>query len=169
LNNLQSNAKRKLEIERKKKLEIERNEQLEIDIEQEITLATKNADINIKISHNDENEIIQPWNNNEIEITKQRKNEIEIKKQRMIENAIYKIKNSNRQDQSAASNTMPGQGTKKDKHAIDAKENKILQAWQRTFLPARTICAVSTLVLGMNGPGTDDFLQLLFDDTPSHN
>ena len=70
----------------------------------------------------------------------------------MIENAIYKMKNSNRQDQSAASNKMKGQGAR-----------------QRTFFPAKTICAVSTLVLGINGPGTDDFLQLLFGDTPSHN
>ena len=42
-------------------------------------------------------------------------------------------------------------------------------ARQRTFVPARTICAVSTLVLGINGPGTDVFLQQLFGDTPSHN
>ncbi len=40
---------------------------------------------------------------------------------------------------------------------------------QQTFLHARTICAFSKLVLGINGHGTDDFLQLLFGDTPSHN
>jgi hypothetical protein len=74
-------------------------------------LVTMNADINIEISYNDENEIIQHCNSNTIEIKKQPKNEIEIKLQRMIENAIYKMKNSNRQDQSAASNKMKGQAT----------------------------------------------------------
>ncbi len=52
-----------------------------------------------------------------IEITKQRKDEVEIKKQRMIENAIYKMKNSNRQDQSAARNKLKVQGPSQDKHA----------------------------------------------------
>jgi hypothetical protein len=115
-------------------------------------LATMNADINIEISHNDENEILQYCNNNEMEIKKQRKNEIEIKTQRMIENAVYKMKNVNRQDQSAATNKMKGQ-----------------RAWQQTILPTRTICAISKLVLDINGTGTDNFLQLLFGDTPSHN
>ena len=53
--------------------------------------------------------------------------------------------------------------------ACETPEKTILQAWQRKFLPPRTICAFSKFVLGINGPGTDDSLQLLFGDKPSHN
>ena len=80
-------------------------------VKSKIEIESPAANPTAEISHNDDNEILQHCNSNKIEIKKQRKNEIEIKMQRMIENAIYKMKNSNRQDPSAASNKMKEQAT----------------------------------------------------------